>query len=556
MRTRNLIQLIAILQLLVLQLFGQGSNPNPGTVIKYQIVASFNSQYSQTAIQAFVQQLNGTIMDFDNSTNSALIKLNPIRINNQDYLGYGSIQKPQSLIKASTLINDCKPLSTLAQGVPSGSGGGVVSSQGDGWNYSFANPYANSVSIAWTSAIETSFYAQFTNSSIAQGNCSVQVAIDDSGYNNGVVVGVQPSPFQNMLTGASKNYINVGMNPVDTFGHGTFVSGVVNGVVRSISRTGTKVKLFPYKILNKSGQGTFWTMIKSLSDLASSPADIINLSVRAILPCEIKMSDKHPLNMALDKLKVNDKLLICAAGNDGIDIGAAGPNFVYPAALSNAYPNTMITVGSVSATNTRSSFSNYGLPVQIYTLGENIKSTLPGIKVGTASGTSFSAPRVAGVAALMGTYQRKSGRCDFDPGQVIGSIKNTATPFAGNPGRILNATLAYQTVIANNLPGDGGSSFKSSNNSSFDLFEDELTLSAFPNPFQDHFQIRLNLPEDSKGGSLTLINIQGSVVQQSNIENSGLHSTDLFTGDLPDGLYLLQFQSQEGQIISLKLMKD
>jgi hypothetical protein len=534
--------------------FAQGTTVQPATVVKYQMVVSYPAKTSLSNIQSFVKQLNGSVLDFDDRTLCALISLTPIKINNEDFLGYGSAANPKSLVKASTLMKDCMPYATVAQGVPAGGSGGNVQSQGDGWNYSWSNNFGGGPSSAWTSAVEAAFYEQFAASSFAQGNCSIQVAIDDSGYNNGVVTGVQPTPFGNMLTGTSKNYINLAANPIDSFGHGTFVTGIATGVVRAVSRTGTKVKIVPYKILDKNGAGSFWQLIKSLSDLSASTANIINLSVRTILPCEIKAKDKHPLIVALNLLKSKNKLLVCASGNDGLDIGAAGLYYVYPAALSTAYPNTMLCVGSVSATKTRSTFSNYGAPVQLYTAGENITSTLPGIKKGVANGTSFAAPQVAGVAALFGTYQLEKGKCAFNPGAITSGLTKYGDSFTGNQGKILNAALAFQKLISS-LPSSAGERSSIDTNFDSENTNNNLSLNAFPNPFNEEIAIKVNLPKDCAMANLSLIDAQGRLMQQQQV-NQGIENENIwFAQNIPVGLYFIKIETPEGQIQSLKVMK-
>src|SRR6266480_1212933 len=83
---------------------------------------------------------------------------------------------------------------------------------------------------------------------------------------------------------------------------------------------------------------------------------------------------------------------VAAAGNEN----TSAP--VYPAALNN------YVVGIASTTNwdSRSSFSNYGsTDVLIAAPGENVVSTFPGGTYGSASGTSFSSPIVAGTVSLM-----------------------------------------------------------------------------------------------------------------------------------------------------------
>jgi subtilisin family serine protease len=94
-------------------------------------------------------------------------------------------------------------------------------------------------------------------------------------------------------------------------------------------------------------------------------------------------------------------VVIVAAGNDGTSLDKS-PS--YPSSFKN-----VITVGS-SLGSTLSSFSDYGIDVDVYAPGDNIMSSIPGNQYTAESGTSMATPIAAGVAALI-----KSAHPDWNP---------------------------------------------------------------------------------------------------------------------------------------------
>jgi subtilisin family serine protease len=64
------------------------------------------------------------------------------------------------------------------------------------------------------------------------------------------------------------------------------------------------------------------------------------------------------------------------------------------------YPG-VLAVAATDLLDRKSSFSNYGGYVFVDAPGSHIISAAPGGKYGIANGTSFSAPMVAGMAALI-----------------------------------------------------------------------------------------------------------------------------------------------------------
>jgi len=162
------------------------------------------------------------------------------------------------------------------------------------------------------------------------------------------------------------------------FGHGTMTCGLVHLVAPGAS-------ILPLKAFSSDGTGYLSNIVAAMYYATAHHARIMSMS--------FSLSSNSPaLTQAVSHANRSGVILVAAAGNDGNSVP------VYPAAL-NGY---VMGVASTSDSDTRSSFSNYGrADVWIAAPGENIVSTYPGGTYASASGTSFSAPMVAGSAALL-----------------------------------------------------------------------------------------------------------------------------------------------------------
>jgi len=167
------------------------------------------------------------------------------------------------------------------------------------------------------------------------------------------------------------------------FGHGTMTAGLVHLVAPT-------AKLLPLKTFGANGAGYASNVIRAIYYATNNHANVISMSF-SFATTSPEMT--NAINVA------NGKGVICvaSAGNDGKKIR------VYPASL----PNVM-GIASTSDRDVQSSFSNYGSQVVwIAAPGEDIMSTYPGATYASSSGTSFSAPLVAGTAALLVNVSNK-----------------------------------------------------------------------------------------------------------------------------------------------------
>lgn len=206
------------------------------------------------------------------------------------------------------------------------------------------------------------------------------------------------------------NFYERSNKPWDHDGHGTFVSGIIaaswnNG--QGIAGINPSARIMVLRALNSFGNSRASYLAKALVYAADNGARIINMSVGGP---GLTQAEVIAVRYAISK----GALIVVAAGNEGArveEFGIAGMDEV-------------ITVGAAGLDGLRAPFSNYGAAVDLLAPGVDILSLrarrtdtlldVPGSNyraraayVGAdkrylrASGTSFSAPMVAGVASLL-----------------------------------------------------------------------------------------------------------------------------------------------------------
>lgn len=220
---------------------------------------------------------------------------------------------------------------------------------------------------------------------VTLGSYSVRVGVIDTGvYRHKDIA-------ENLSTGW--NFVDDNNKTEDTFGHGTQIAGIIGakgGGQYAMSGVSKRVQIVPLKISNN----IYWStsnVVKAINYAeelydTNYQIDILNLSGRW----------KGTSKSLYDAVNSFSGLFICAAGNDSKDID------VEPVIPASYDFSNIITVGSIDQNAEKSSFSNYGkMAVDLFAPGGSIYSTRPNDNYLEDSGTSFAAPHVAGVAALI-----------------------------------------------------------------------------------------------------------------------------------------------------------
>lgn len=252
----------------------------------------------------------------------------------------------------------------------------------------------------------------------------VKVAVVDTG------VDADNPQLKEALLPGGEDFVGKTDGTKDTVGHGTEVAGII--AAREAPGTGfsgiaPKAKILPIRYTGgDSGEaGTAADMIKAIRYAVSKHVDIINISSDT--------ADKNSpaeLRAAVENAVQEGIIVVAAAGNDG-----KGGKYekTYPA----AYPG-VVAVGASDRNNERAEFSQSGHFVDIAAPGVGMVSTVPNGGQCVVDGTSFSAPYVAGVLALM---EEKYGD-DWTNQEIIARLKQTAD----RPGPGHDAQLGWGVV--------------------------------------------------------------------------------------------------------------
>jgi subtilisin family serine protease len=240
---------------------------------------------------------------------------------------------------------------------------------------------------------------------VTAGTSDVVVAVIDGGVDAdhpdlaGRVVAVSP------VDGCPALPDSLGSTDRTSSGHGTRVAGLVAGV----GHGGVVVR--SYTALGPDLRGSTADVAAALHCAIDDGVDVVNLSLTA--------GDTSALRGALARAEDEGVVVVAAAGNGG--------NGAHPGAYPAAYP-TVVAVTSVAAGNgeeRRAPFANGGPWVDLAAPGVGVLSTAPGGRWSTGDGTSYSAPLVAGAAALV--VARAPG---ISPALVRSRLAATAEPLA------------------------------------------------------------------------------------------------------------------------------
>jgi thermitase len=184
------------------------------------------------------------------------------------------------------------------------------------------------------------------------------------------------------------DFVDFDFNPQEVsggngYGHGTFISSLILQVA-------PKATILPIRVLKPDGSGSETDVISGIDWAIQMGAQIINLSLGAT-------TDNAALEAEIDYATSRGVYVVVSAGNNSSN------TLTYPAQRARTAPNEkyLISVGSVASTSLLSIFCNKSTALEITAPGELLFGALPGGKGGYGSGTSFAAPQISGLLALL-----------------------------------------------------------------------------------------------------------------------------------------------------------
>jgi subtilisin family serine protease len=222
--------------------------------------------------------------------------------------------------------------------------------------------------------------------------------------------------------------IDDGRGSDDCAGHGTHVAGTAGGATWGVAKRAT---LWAVRVLNCAGNGTTSGVI----------AGVDWVTANHVKPAVANMSLGGAASAALDDAVrasiAAGVTYVVAAGNNGRSACRHSPARVGEA----------ITAGATTMGDVRSSFSNYGICVDLFAPGSAITSAWfdSDTATRTINGTSMASPHVAGAAALLLHADPEATPAEVALAlEAAATVDTVADAGYGSPNRLLFTRAADQ----------------------------------------------------------------------------------------------------------------
>ncbi len=194
--------------------------------------------------------------------------------------------------------------------------------------------------------------------------------------------------------------------PTSSHDHGTHIAGLIGANTNNglgMASMGRGIRIVPVKITFDTNADLVVAGYEGVAWAVEQDVQVINMSWGAPEYSQTGL-------LVTEEAVASNIVMVAAAGNANNSIAN------YPA----AYPG-VLSVASTNSADVRSGFSSFGSWVDISAPGSSIWSLAPGNGYQLKSGTSFAAPLVSGLAALI-----KSSNAELSNVEVESCIKSSA----------------------------------------------------------------------------------------------------------------------------------
>jgi serine protease AprX len=338
------------------------------------------------------------------------------------------------------------------------------------------------------------------NSGLQPTGRNVTVAVLDTGIDGmhgdiagRVVKNVKLADTQGASTGFNYPVNSESLPNTDQlYGHGTFVAGVIAGSGGLASGKYAGVATGAKLVGLSAGDATLVYVLSGLDYLLSNPS----LGVR-VVNCSFSANTRYdtndPVNIATKMLTDNGINVVFSAGNIGPGTHTLNPYAVAPWVVSVGATDTQ---GRLADFSSRGDFASPLFRPTIVAPGVNVVSLrgsgianvtgavglagadaqklsateLPNYT--TASGTSFSAPQVAGAIALM-----LEANPNLTPAEIKGILQRTATPLPAYFAHEVGAGMlnVHAAVLQAAFPNRRFPDWRMLNGTQVQFYNDPLT---------------------------------------------------------------------------------
>ncbi|PSL24082.1 S8 family peptidase [Chitinophaga ginsengisoli] len=266
---------------------------------------------------------------------------------------------------------------------------------------------------------------------------NASVAILDTGFsksNTDLLSKITMANCNMLLQPADYPGIPLVINDQDTLMHGTRCASIVGAANKRDWLIGIapEATLMVGKFSIDGSIPRFQYVIDGITWAIKKGADIISVSYSE----ELVGNEIIQLGQSLNSIPSIDKVLIFASAGK-----SAVPKDFYPASFKQC-----ISIGASTLNDQISTETTFNAQTILHAPGEDIESYGVGDIPSPASGTSFSTPIVAGIAALAVSFLKNRDK-HWDKNNLLNKIYTTADPIGGNnQKRIINPVKLFKSL--------------------------------------------------------------------------------------------------------------